>query len=139
MRTIELEKQISEIESQLRNLIGGAPSELWALVPLSTLPCPPTHVVEGWLAAIGVEGLKVCLVPSRHKARALVVQTPGYTGGLDGDGWTLVSIGECHPYEEIDGSPATAWHHPQLVAAFHEYLEKRDAIRANWRMSHPPQ
>jgi len=92
MRTSELEAQLQDLESKLAKLTGEAIDEIWILIPVSTLPCPPSELIEAWVAELGLTGVTVTVAPSRHQSRTALARVPNHTAAPQPEGWTCVDV-----------------------------------------------
>jgi len=119
MRTSELEAQLQDLESKLAKLTGEAVDEVWVLVPVLTLPCPPQALVEAWMDEIGLKGIKTTVAPSRHQSRTALATVPNQPIAPQPEGWTCVALGSALV------ANVTAWHHPKLTSLFQQYLDSR--------------
>jgi len=119
MRTSELEAQLQDLESKLAKLTGEAIDEIWILIPVSTLPCPPSGLIEAWVAELGLTGVTVTVAPSRHQSRTALARVPNHTAAPQPEGWTCVDVSSGLVAD------ASAWHHPKLTHLFQQYLDAR--------------
>jgi hypothetical protein len=92
MRTVDLEKQIAELEAQVAQLNPSIVSQLWIGYPIAANPSPSRSLNQDWLQETGVQYKELFIYPHRMDKRCPLVQAPNFDGQLGGD-WVLIDLG----------------------------------------------
>lgn len=121
MRTVDLEKQIAELEAQVAQLNPNIVSELWIGYPIAENPSPSRSLTQDWLQEIGVQYKELVIYPHRLDKRCPLVQTPNFDGQLGGD-WVLIDLGVKSMFAGDTTERDVRWYSQAFTSKYHSWL-----------------
>lgn len=121
MRTVDLEKQITELEAHVAQFNPSIVSELWIGYPIAENPSPSRSLTQEWLKATGVQYEELFIYPHRMDKRCPLVQTPSFGGQLGGD-WVLLDLGVMGRLAGDELSRDVGWYSRSLTSRYHVWL-----------------
>lgn len=121
MRTVDLEKQIAELEAQVAQLNPSIVSELWIGYPIAENPSPSRGLTQDWLQEIGVQYKELVIYPHRVDKRCPLVQIPNFDGQLGGD-WVLIDLGVRSMFAGDAAGRDVRWYSQAFTSKYHSWL-----------------